>query len=445
MHIPDLRPLAAKVGGLPLEEEDRVSSAQALMGPQTGLQDPPASGGWGSLPWGGLPGFMTGAHRNTSQKGQPRPADDVPRMQATTLRPGDPSASEERGLHSRNVPPQHLATGQIRTSAQTDHTPQPHPRRGALLLTDMGEPQTGDPFQSMTSDFIVFEEVDGKWVLQPSGLQMETGGPALGPAARTQEELIPLEHQTCTITPEKIRWIHTILNPPGLDLRGEGELARAMGEWGDGLSAGTQVFSPPDRLTLTGSRRDRCSRPHDRAGWALLHWYEQGLSLGPITPACTWCGHPATSGCETCATVGAGSTHPLTKCLDCAADLLLKGCRRCSGTLHLLNLPSEGGAQGDVLAPGTPAAKHSLCGSMCSRGPCTEQCNRESRHPITECACDGHRFEIDAGLFAEHIKDCLIMEGIDTAGMTNYDIGMTATRILKDLADGKLAQGQDDT
>ena len=53
--------------------------------------------------------------------------------------------------------------------------------------------------------------------------------------------------------------------------------------------------------------------------------------------------------------------------------------------------------------------------------------------------------EIDAGLFAEHIKEYLIMEGIDSAGITNYDIGMTATRILKDLADGNRAQGLDDT
>ena len=108
------------------------------------------------------------------------------------------------------------------------------------------------------------------------------------------------------------------------------------------------------------------------------------------------------------------------------------------------NLPSDEGAQGD-LAPGTSAAMHTSGGGMCSRGPCVCQCNRESRHPITDCACNGHRFEIDAGRFAEHIKDCIIMEGIDTAGITNYDIGMTATRILKNLADGKQAQGQDDT
>ena len=83
----------------------------------------------------------------------------------------------------------------------------------------------------------------------------------------------------------------------------------------------------------------------------------------------------------------------------------------------------------------------SLCGNLCSRGPCTEHCNRESRHLVTECACEGHICEIDAGRFAEHVKDCLTKEGIDSAGMTNYDIGMTATRILKDLADGKRAQG----
>ena len=137
----------------------------------------------------------------------------------------------------------------------------------------------------------------------------------------------------------------------------------------------------------------------------------------------------------------------MTKCLDCAADLALKGCWRCSGMLHVSNLPINGGAPlgGDISAPRIPPANHSLCGSLCSRGPCTEHCNRESRHPVTECACEGHIFEIDAGRFAEHIKDCLIMEGIDAAGMTNYDIGMTATRILKDLADGKGAQGQDDT
>ena len=53
--------------------------------------------------------------------------------------------------------------------------------------------------------------------------------------------------------------------------------------------------------------------------------------------------------------------------------------------------------------------------------------------------------EIDAGLFAEHVREYLTLEGIDSAGITNYDIGMTATRILKDLAEGNRAQGLDET
>ena len=387
MHTPGLAPLIVNAEGLSLVEEDRVTSAQALMDPETGLQDPPPSGGWGRLPWGGLPGFMTA---------------------------------------SDWLPP---------------------PRREVLLQMGLGELQTGEPLQSVTSDFIVFEVVDGKWVMQPSGLQMETGGPALGPADRIQEDFSHLEHHTCLITPENIQWIHAILNPPGLDLRGGGELATVLGEWGDGLSSGTQVFSPPDRLTLADSRRDRCSSPLDRAGWALLHWYEQGLAGGPILPACTWCGHPATSGCDTCATRGAGSTLPLTKCLDCAADEALKGCRNCTEMPPASNLHFSGGAQGGgPFPPRVPgAANLSQCGSLCSRGPCTEPCNRESWHPITECACEGHMLDMDAGLFAEHIKECLIMEGIASAGITNYDIGMTATRILKDLAEGNRAQGLDET
>ena len=86
----------------------------------------------------------------------------------------------------------------------------------------------------------------------------------------------------------------------------------------------------------------------------------------------------------------------------------------------------------------------SLCGNLCSRGPCTEHCYRESRHLVTECACEGHICEVDAGRFAEQVKNCLTMEGIDSAGMTNYDIGMTATRILKDLAEGLAKQAVGD-
>ena len=302
---------------------------------------------------------------------------------------------------------------------------------------------TGRPLQSVTSDFIVFEVVDGKWVMQSAGLQMETGDLTIGHVDRRQEDPPLLEHQTCLITPENIQWIHAILNPPGLDLRGGGELAMAMGEWGDGLSTGTQVFSPPDRLALAGSRRDRCSNPLHRAGWALLLWYEQGLAGGPILPACTWCGHPATSGCGTCATGGAGSTLPLTKCMDCAEDEALKGCRNCSEMPPAYNLHVNEGALGPPWFPGAP--NHSQCGSLCSRGPCTELCNRESGHPITECACEGHMLESDAGLFAEHVREYLTLEGIDSAGITNHDIGRTATRILKVLAEGNRAQGLGDT
>ena len=357
--------------------------------PQKEPQDSPAIEGWGMLPWGGLPGYMTNQ--------------------------------------------------QSRTSAHTN------PRRGEWPQTGSDEPQRVESFQSVTSDFIVFEEVNGKWVLQPKGLQMETRGLAPGPLATTQGEGTPPSDQICNITPEKILWIHTILNPLGLDLRGEGELARAMGEWGDGLSAGTQVFTPPSRLTIKCSRRERCSRPQDRAGWALLHWYEQGLSQVPVIPACTWCGQPATSACEACTTVVVNIARPLSKCLECAADELLRGCRRCSGTLATRNYPTERGAQGEDLAPEAPASNDTGCERMCSRGPCIEQCIRDSRHHMTECSCEGHNFEIDAELFAEHIRDCIITAGVDTTGISNYDIGTKATRILKSLVDGKPTQGQMDT
>ena len=85
---------------------------------------------------------------------------------------------------------------------------------------------TGQPLQSVTSDFIVFEVVDGKWVMQSAGLQMETGDLTIGHVDRSQEDPPLLEHHTCLITPENIQWIHAILNPPGLDLRGGESLPR---------------------------------------------------------------------------------------------------------------------------------------------------------------------------------------------------------------------------
>ena len=138
MHIPDLHPLAAKVDGIPPVEQERTSSAAAVTVPQTGLQDSPAFGGWGSLPWGGLPGFMTDVQSNTSpclvgpaestwpkagdkrsawharcqdhpkskEEGLQGQADEEPRTQVTTLRPWDPPAIEGGGRLPRNVPPE---------------------------------------------------------------------------------------------------------------------------------------------------------------------------------------------------------------------------------------------------------------------------------------------------------------------------------------------------
>ena len=125
-------------------DENRVTLAQALRDLDTGQLDPPTSGGWGSLPWGGLPEFMT----------------------------------------------------------TTDWLPPP--RRVDLPQRSVGQMHTGQPLQSVTSDFIVFEVVNGKWVMQSSGLQMETGDLTIGHVDRIQEDPSLLEHHTCLITPENI-------------------------------------------------------------------------------------------------------------------------------------------------------------------------------------------------------------------------------------------------
>ena len=255
----------------------------------------------------------------------------------------------------------------------------------------------------------------------------------------------PPMDQICNIASEDILWIHTILNPPGLDLRGEGELERAMGVWGGGLSVGTQVFTPPNRLTITCSRRERCSRPHDRAGWALLHWYKQGLTLLPILPACTWCGQPANSACDRCTTALDGSAHPLSRCQECASDELLRGCRACSGTPTAWNNPTDRWDGGEDQGARSGAPNASSCGRMCSLGPCIGQCNRNIAHRMKECCCEDHNMEIYAELLAGRMRDYITTAGVDTTGISNYDIGTTSTRILKRLADGIPRQVRTDT
>ena len=60
MHIPDQNPLVAKVDGTHGVEDGKTRTAAAnTVPPQTGLQNSPAIDGWGSLPWGGLPGYLT--------------------------------------------------------------------------------------------------------------------------------------------------------------------------------------------------------------------------------------------------------------------------------------------------------------------------------------------------------------------------------------------------
>ena len=160
--------------------------------PKAPQNSPAPSDGWGVLPWGGLPGFMT------QQQGG--------------------------------------------TAAHTN------PRREDMPPAGSNEPQRVEPFQSVTSDFIVFEEVNGKWRLQPAGLQVETRSHAQQPVAMTQGEGTPPIDQICNITAEDVLWIHTILNPQGLDLRGEGELARVMGGvggWPLGWDPGIHATQPP--------------------------------------------------------------------------------------------------------------------------------------------------------------------------------------------------------
>ena len=43
--------------------------------------------------------------------------------------------------------------------------------------------------------------------------------------------------------------------------------------------------------------------------------------------------------------------------------------------------------------------------------------------------------EIDAELFAGHMRDYLAMAGVDTTGISSYDLGVSSVRILKEIAD----------
>ncbi len=54
---------------------------------------------------------------------------------------------------------------------------------------------------------------------------------------------------------------------------------------------------------------------------------------------------------------------------------------------------------------------------------------------MTECCCDEHNMEIDAELFAGHMRNLLTNSGVDTREMSNDFIGTTSTRVLKSLAD----------
>ena len=75
------------------------------------------------------------------------------------------------------------------------------------------------------------------------------------------------------------------------------------------------------------------------------------------------------------------------------------------------------------------------CGLTCAMGPCVGECNRGIPHLITECSCEEHTMDMDAELFAGHMRNYLQMAGVDTTWMNNYGIRTRSLRTLKKLAD----------
>ena len=89
------------------------------------------------------------------------------------------------------------------------------------------EPITGS-FEVATYDYIIFEQVDGNWQLQPQGLQVEIGHQSQDSSVTAansyqamQQKEEPKEGNEETVTAEDIRWIHGTLATPTIDLRRE--------------------------------------------------------------------------------------------------------------------------------------------------------------------------------------------------------------------------------
>ena len=186
------------------------------------------------------------------------------------------------------------------------------------------EPIMGS-YEVSTYDYNIFEQVDGNWQLQPQGLQVEIGNQvqdSFATAANSyqvmQQKEEPEEGNEETMTAEDICWIHGILATTTTDLRREGELETAFLEWDGGTK--TTIFHTPKKENIAAARKDRWSSPKDRAGWALTHWYEQGMANLPVWPACSWCGQPTDHySSKGFSDHGRNGPH-IVRCLECTRD-----------------------------------------------------------------------------------------------------------------------------
>jgi hypothetical protein len=291
--------------------------------------------------------------------------------------------------------------------------------------------------------------VKGAWVLQSTGLQVETGnwdnglgGPrGMGAggahtAPASSQDSDPPRDQYINIEQEDVMWIHAILSPSDRDERGEGELESALGIWaggeGRGSRAGTQVFTQPRREAITCSRWERCHRTQDRAGWALLHWFEQALLLQPILAACTWCGQPAEMSCDTCAPHNGGLMHPLSICMQCTFDYRLRGCRPCSAQGKESSRQGNHHGGGSSGLSETRLAPQTYCHLLCSLGPCVRQCDERKLHNRDECSCQAHTMDVEAEKVAQHVRDTLRSGGYNSDDVNMVDIGALSRRIMNE-------------
>ena len=75
------------------------------------------------------------------------------------------------------------------------------------------------------------------------------------------------------------------------------------------------------------------------------------------------------------------------------------------------------------------------CGLTCALGPCVGECKRAMPHPITECSCEEHIMDMDAELFAGHLREYLQSAGVDTTGRSNHEIRTRSLISIRKLAD----------